>query len=78
MYPVKYNLQMTVCPHAQFADFNYKMDRQPKNPVTQADKSRIMSSQSKNYGDGNIPSGSFGSRAQGAADKHTASGRTNK
>ena len=54
------------------------MDRQPKNPVTQSDKSRIMSSQSKNYGDGNIPSGSFGSRAQGAADRHTASGRTNK
>ena len=54
------------------------MDGQPKNPVNQGDKSRIMSSQSKNYGDGNIPSGSFGSRSQSAADKHTAAGRTNK
>ena len=78
MYPVKYNLQMTVCPHAQLPDFNYKMDGQPKNPVTQKDKSRIMAGQAKNYGDGNIPSGSFGARAQAAADKHTASGRTNK
>ena len=54
------------------------MDRQPKNPVTQGDKARIMAGQAKNYQDGNIPSGSFGARAQAAADKHAASGRTNK
>ena len=50
------------------------MDRQPKNPVTPKDKARIMSGQSKNYGVGNIPSGSFGARAQAAADRHTAFG----
>ena len=54
------------------------MDRQPKNPVTKEDKARIMAGQAKNYEDGNIPSGSFGARAQAAADKHAASGRTNK
>ena len=56
------------------------MDRQPKNPVTPKDKARIMSGQSKNYGDGNIPRVWvwFGARAQAAADRLTASGRTNK
>ena len=54
------------------------MDRNPKNPVTQGDKSRIMSSQSKNYPTGEIPKDSFGSRAQGAADRHTNDGRTTK
>ena len=54
------------------------MDGQPKNPVTQADKSRIMGKQCEKYADGNIPKDSFAARAQAAADRHTAAGRTNK
>lgn len=54
------------------------MDRGPKNPVTQGDKSRIMSTQSEKYEDGNIPKDSFAARAQAAADKHTHEGRTSK
>ena len=54
------------------------MDGQPKNPVTQGDKSRIMGKQSEKYADGNIPKDSFPARVQAAADRHTAAGRTNK
>jgi hypothetical protein len=48
----------------------------PKNPVTPEDKSRIMSTQSKNSEDGNTPKGSFPARAQAASDKNTAAGGT--
>ena len=47
------------------------MDGQPKNPVTQGDKSRIMSKQSEKYADGNIPKDSFPARVQAAADSLT-------
>ena len=54
------------------------MDGQPKNPVTQADKARIMGKQAEKYPDGNIPKDTFAARIQAAADKHTAEGRTDK
>ena len=52
----------------------------PKNPPSQEDKARIMSTQSKKSG-GETPANSFASRTQSAADKHEAkhgSGGTKK
>ena len=40
-----------------------------KHPMTQDDKSRIMSSQAKQHG-GQTEKGSFAARAQSAADKN--------
>ena len=48
------------------------MEKEPKNPTSQKDKSRIMSTQSAKYEDGNIPKDSFAARAQAAADRNTA------
>ena len=52
----------------------------PKNPPSQEDKARIMSTQSEKHG-GQIPADSFASRIQSSADKHEAkhgSGGTKK
>ena len=43
----------------------------PKNPPSQEDMARIMSTQSEKHG-GEIPANSFASRIQSSADKHEA------
>ena len=45
------------------------MSDKPKNPMTQEDKARIMAAEAKKN-DGNVEKGSFGARAQAAADKN--------
>ena len=45
------------------------MSDEPKNPMTQEAKGRIMSNEAK-QNDGKVEKGSFGARAQSAADKN--------